>query len=118
MSANGDNYRHAALVMCLAIAMYIATGALSIIHNILSMIGVFLLTLLGRAILLIGNTVTRDDTSRRRRVVSEQRESYTDSEDDRATRSETSLKSRHSSQTIRPASAQTIDSTHEISISI
>ncbi|KYN08939.1 hypothetical protein ALC57_18905 [Trachymyrmex cornetzi] len=104
--------------MCLAIAMYVATGALSIIWHVLSIIGVFLLTLLGRAILLVGHTVTRDHTLRRRRVISEQQESYTDSEDDRATRSETSLKSRHSSQMIRSASAQTSESTHETSISI
>jgi len=117
-SANGDNYRHAALAMCLAIAMYIATGALSIIQQALSMIGVFLLTLLGRVILLVGHTVTRGHTSRERRVVSEERESYTDSEDDRTTRSETSLKSRHPSQTIRPANAQTTHSAHETSISI
>jgi len=115
-STNGDNYRHAALAMCLAIAMYIATGALGIIQQALSMIGVFLLTLLGRAILLVGHTVTREHTSRGRRVISE--ESYTDSEDDRTTRSETSLKSRHSSQTIRPANAQTTHSAHETSISI
>ena len=117
---NGDNYRHAALIMCLAIAMYIATGAFSIIWNVLSIIGVFLLTLLGRAILLLGHTVTRDYTSRRRRT-SQQRESSTDSEN-RVTRSETSLKLRHSSKTIKPAqtirSAQTNESTHETSISI
>ncbi|KYM95966.1 hypothetical protein ALC62_13414 [Cyphomyrmex costatus] len=97
--------------MCLAIAMYVATGALSIIQNVLSMIGVFLLTLLGRAILLFDHIVTRDNTSRRRRVVSEQRESYTDSEDDRTTRSETSIKSKHSSHMIRRtnASVQTMD---------
>ncbi|TGZ56401.1 Uncharacterized protein DBV15_09427 [Temnothorax longispinosus] len=106
--------------MCLAIAMYVATGALGIIQQALSMIGVFLLTLLGRAILLVGHIVTGDgNTSRERRVIREERESYTDSEDDRATGSERSLKSRHSSETIRPTNnAQTIPSTHETSISI
>lgn len=73
--------------MCLAIAMYVATGALGIIQQALSMIGVFLLTLLGRAILLVDRTVTGGHTSRERRVISEERESYTDSEDDHATRS-------------------------------
>ncbi|KYM88450.1 hypothetical protein ALC53_02933 [Atta colombica] len=107
--------------MCLAIAMYIATGAFSIIRNVLSIIGVFLLTLLGRAILLLGNTITRDYTSRRRRT-SQQRELCTDSEDDHVIRNETSLKLRHCSKTIKPAqtirSAQTSESTHETSISI
>ncbi|KYN30756.1 hypothetical protein ALC56_14567 [Trachymyrmex septentrionalis] len=105
--------------MCLAIVMYVVTGALSIIQYVLSMIGVFLLTLLGRAILLVGHTVSRDRTPRRRRVINEQ-ELYTDSEDDRtrSTRSETSLKSRHSSRTIRPAGAQRSESTHETSTSI
>lgn len=79
MLANGDNYRHAALAMCLAIAMYVTTGVLDIIQQALSMIGVFLSALLGRAILLVGYTVTRGDTSRERPVVSE--ESYTDSEE-------------------------------------
>lgn len=102
--------------MCLAIAMYIATGALGIIQQALSMIGVFLLTLLGRAILLVGHTVTGDYTWRRRRV--EERQLYTDSEDEPATRSETSLKSKHSSETIRPVNAQTSHSTNETSISI
>lgn len=85
MLTNGDNYRHTALVMCLAIAMYVATGALGIIQQALSMIGVFLLTLLGRAILLVDRTVTGGYTLRERRVINE--ESYTDSEDDHATRS-------------------------------
>jgi len=67
--------------MCLAIAMYIATGAFSIIQQFLSMISVFLLNLLGRAILLIGH-VTSGDIPRRRRTVREGRESYTDSEED------------------------------------
>lgn len=104
--------------MCLAIAMYVATGALSIIQQVLSMIGVFLLTLLGRTILLVGHTVTGDQTSRERRVINDGRESYMDSEDDRTTRSETSLKSRHSSQTIKSANAQTSHSTHETSASV
>lgn len=108
--ANGDNCRHADLAMCLAIVMYIATGVLGIIQQVLSAIGVFLLTLLGKAILLVGHTVTRGDTSRERRVVSEEQESYTDSEDSRA-RSERSLKSRHSSKTTKPANVQTISST-------
>lgn len=117
MSANGDNYRHAALAMCLAIAMYVATGALSIIQQVLSMIGVFLLTLLGKTILLIGHIVT-GHTSRERRVISDGRESYTDSEDDHTTRSETSLKSRHSSRRIKSANVQTSHLTHETSTSV
>lgn len=67
--------------MCLAIAMYVATGAFSIIQQFLSMISVFLLTLLGRAILLIDH-ITTGDIPRRRRTVREERESYTDSEED------------------------------------
>lgn len=109
--ANGDNYRHAALAMCLAIAMYIATGVLGIIQQALSVIGVFLLTLLGRTILLVGHILTGGDTSRERRVVREERESLTDSESNRATKSERYLKSRHSSKTIKPANVQTISST-------
>lgn len=97
--------------MCLAIAMYIATGVLGIIQQALSVIGVFLLTLLGRAILLVDHTVTGGDTSRERRVVGQEQESHTDSEGSRRTRSEISLKSRHSSKTIKPANVQTISST-------
>ncbi|KAL6266810.1 hypothetical protein P5V15_003641 [Pogonomyrmex californicus] len=98
--------------MCLAIAMYVATGALDMIHQVLSMIGVFLLSLLGRAILLVGHTVTGDRVSRER--VGETRESYTDSEDERATRSETP-KSRPS-QTTRSANVQTSHSIHNTPI--
>lgn len=80
VSTNGDNYRHVAFAMCLAIAMYIATGAFSIIQQFFSMISVFLLTLLGRAILLVGYIT--GDVPRRRRTVREGRELYTDSEEE------------------------------------
>lgn len=93
---NGDNYRHMAFAMCLAIVMYVATGALSIIQQFLSMISVFLLTLLGRVILLVGHATT-EDIPRRRRTVGEGQESYTDSEEERVTMSGASLESKYSS---------------------
>lgn len=113
---NGDNYRHVALAMCLAIVMYVATGALSIIQQFLSMISVFLLTLLGRAILLVGHAATRD-VPRIRQTVGEEREPYTDSEEDRVTMSEASLESKHSSRT-RSITVKTSHSIQKSSVSV
>lgn len=103
--------------MCLAIVMYIATGALSIIQHLLSMIGVFLLTLLGRAILLIGRMMTKDTSRvRRRNPIRRDRDSYTDSEEDHVNTSTASLESRHSSRT-RSVTVQTSQSILETPIS-
>ncbi|EFN75115.1 hypothetical protein EAI_07627 [Harpegnathos saltator] len=75
--------------MCLAIAMYVITGALSLIRRVLSTIGSFLLIVLARIILLVGRIVSKDIS--RRRATSESLELYTDSEDDHGITSETSL---------------------------
>lgn len=88
--------------MCLAIAMYVATGAVNIIQHLFSRVGVFLLSLLGRAILLVGHTVA-GGSSEERQLVTEGREWLTDSEDDRISMSEASLDSKHFSRTTRHA---------------
>lgn len=115
---NGGNYRHAASAMCLAIAMYVATGAVNIIQHLFSRVGVFLLSLLGRAILLVGHTVA-GDSSGERQLVTEGREWLTDSEDDRISMSEASLDSKHFSRTTRHTAVQpSTHSSHETSIPI
>lgn len=116
MSVNDDNYRHVDFIMCLAIVMYITTGALSIIQHLLSMTGVFLLTLLGRVILLIDRIVTKGTLrERRRNPIHTERDSYTDSEEDYVNRSATSLESRHSRT--RSVTIQTSQSILETPIS-
>lgn len=116
MSVNDDNYRHVDFIMCLAIVMYITTGALSIIQHLLSMTGVFLLTLLGRVILLIDRIVTKGTLrERRRNPIHTERDSYTDSEEDYVNRSVTSLESRHSRT--RSVTIQTSQSILETPIS-
>lgn len=81
--------------MCLAIAMYIITGAISLIRRLLSTIGEFLLTVLAKVILLVDHTMSRGIFRHQTINEIEVLELYTDSEEDRGIMSETFLESKH-----------------------